>query len=316
MIRSHYTDVLSHSAHHSHEKSSGDSSGILIFTLLVLHMLFALLMRFSTAAATLHAILTIAVSLIIALTTKDIHKIVTAGAYICGSEVLWRMSEASVFWESGKYITVAIFGIALISRVKVRNAGLPLLYIFLLLPSTILTLSQMGLTNARDALSSNLSGPLSMAVCILFLSQVTADRQDLKKWIWACVYPISGILSQAVYSTVTATEIQFGSESLFVTSGGFGPNQVSAMLGLGAFLLVLLFILERRWFVKIMAVALALGLIAQSFLTFSRGGVVNVVVALAAVIIHLIPNPKYIIRWMPAIISFCMCRKILRLASE
>ncbi len=304
MIKPHYTDAKSYNSQLTEGVPSNDISGILILTLLVLHMLFALLMRFSNAAATIHAILTIAISFMIALTTKDIRKIVTAGAYICGSEVLWRMSEASVFWEAGKYVTVAIFGIALISRVKVRNAGLPLLYIILLLPSTILTLNQMGLADVRDALSSNLSGPLSMAVCILFLSQVNADKQDLKTWIWACVFPISGILSQAVYSTVTATEIQFGSESVFVTSGGYGPNQVSAMLGLGAFLLILLFFLEQRWFIRILAFVLAVGLLAQSFLTFSRGGVVNVIVALGMVLIHLLTNRKYLLRFLPALLIF------------
>ena len=273
--------------------------------MLVLHAGLAMLMRSSALAATIHSLLTLALGILVAFTTRDMRKVVAAAAYISGAEVLWRMAEAGIFWEFSKYALVAIFGIALLRRSKIRGASLPLLYILLLLPSISLTISGMGFTEtARQAISTNLSGPLAMAVCILFLSQVRVTKQDLPAWIWACVYPITGILAWASYNTLTATEIQFGSESIFITSGGYGPNQVSAVLGLGAFLLVMLAIIEKRLFIQVLALSLAAALLAQSFLTFSRGGVLNVAVALGIAALHLLGSPRQFLRWGSVFLIF------------
>ena len=58
------------------------------------------------------------------------------------------------------------------------------------------------------------------------------------------VAPIIGVASLAVFSLAT-TEAEFGSNSNFAGSGGYGPNQVSCMLALGAVLAVLLFLNEK-----------------------------------------------------------------------
>jgi hypothetical protein len=88
--------------------------------------------------------------------------------------------------------------------------------------------------------------------------------------------PITGIAFLATFSTVTAPDITFGSESNFLTSGGYGPNQVSALLGLGALLCWLFFATEKhpsslRWLV----IGLLIWFLSQAFLTFSRGGLAN-----------------------------------------
>ena len=90
----------------------------------------------------------------------------------------------------------------------------------------------------------------------------------MTKTVWAMVYPIIGILTLAVYSTLTATTINFGSESVFVTSGGYGPNQVSALLGLGAFLLIMWMIQTNKKGGRFFSILLVLALVIQSFLTF------------------------------------------------
>ena len=61
-----------------------------------------------------------------------------------------------------------------------------------------------------------------------------------------------------------------------ITSGGFGPNQVSAILGLGA-LLCWLFIITQKKFTTVCWImsGLMVGFLAQAILTFSRGGVYN-----------------------------------------
>lgn len=269
-----------------------------IFWLIVLHIGLALFIDNFRFAATIHALLVFALGVRTALTSEDIRKVIPYAAYIVGAEVLWRMSKASVFWEFGKYATVAILVIALLkNKKKLQAPWLPILYFLMFIPSMFLTINSLGWTErARELISFNLSGPLSAAICMLFFLQVEINEELINKTIWAMVYPLVGILSLAIYSTVTATAIDFGTEAVFVTSGGYGPNQVSAMLGLGAFGLILWMIQTNKKGGRLLAIALSLGFIVQSFLTFSRGGIYNLVIALAAALLVLLSKPSKFVR--------------------
>ena len=279
-------------------KSVGQVSLSLNVFFLLLHIGLAFLFREVKFFSTIHALLVLFLGLYTALTAKDLVEVVPFGAYIIGAEVLWRMSKADVFWEYGKYAIVLIFLVAMFKQKKpLKNLLWPLFSFLLLLPSILLTLNSFGLTTKfRDTLSFTLSGPLSLVVCVIFFSQVSMNRETWIKTIWAAVYPIVGILSLAIESTLTATRIVFGSESVFETSGGFGPNQVSAILGLGALLLILYAIQPGKIKGKILALTLSLLLIIQSFLTFSRGGIINLVFAVGAAFIFLLRSPSRIVR--------------------
>jgi len=159
------------------------------------------------------------------------------------------------------------------------------------------SLEFLGVTErARQLISFNLSGPLALTVLLIFFSQVEMDYAELRKWVWAVVYPILGTLTLAVYNTITATEIVFTGESLSVTSGGFGPNQVSAVLSLGAFLLVMIAITQEGKGGRFWPMLFALALLVQSFLTFSRGGIYNFSVAIVGAILHLLGKPDRFIK--------------------
>ena len=266
-----------------------DVEPLKIILLLLLHMGLAYLMRTLTIVATVHGWAVLLVGVWIALTAKDERKIIPVVAYITGAEVLWRMTSAAVLWEFGKYATAAILIISLLRRKKaLNNAALPILFIVLFLPSIILTIDAFGLTEmTRELISFNLSGPLTTGIFLLYCLQLEMDDQLVSKTVWNAVYPITGILFLAFYSTITATQIEFGSESIFRTSGGYGPNQVSAVLGLGALLLIMLSIQPGKRKGRLLGFILALGLITQSFLTFSRGGIYNFVIALGGALLML-----------------------------
>lgn len=195
---------------------------VVICILLALHAGLAMLFRYLSIAATIHAVIVIAIGLWTALTSDDLVKVIPYAAYIMGAEILWRMTNAGVFWEFGKYSVVLLFLVAMIKQRKpLKNLGLSLFFFLLYVPSIYLTIEAFGFSSTtRDMISFNLSGPLATAMCILFFSQVTISQDTLKTTVWAAVYPIIGVLTLAVQSTLTATAINFGSESVFVTSGG------------------------------------------------------------------------------------------------
>ncbi len=236
---------------------------------LLAHFGLGFLLRVDPVFATIHALLALALGLIY-LREMEPEKMIYVAAYISASELLWRGLDAGVFWEFGKY-TVALFLIAAIF--KHYRAQLPekwpLVYFVLLLPSILLL---PGFD--RQAISFNLSGPLVLAVAVIFFGGVRFSLGQLKKLLAALIAPVISLAAISLYSSLTAGLISFDlAYSEKITSAGIGPNQVSSILGLGAFAAFLYAVLETRSRqVRWIMIGLTIWLLAQSALTFSRGG--------------------------------------------
>ncbi|BAJ64637.1 MULTISPECIES: O-antigen ligase family protein [Anaerolinea] len=259
---------------------------------LFLHLLLGILFSQYPALSTLHAITTLVIGTLVVL-GRNYRRVLYVAAYITGAEVLWRMTGANVFWEYGKYATVFLLGLALMRLPRWRGVRMPLLYFSLLLPSIILTVLDLGLTEkARSAISFNLSGPLALAICALFFFQVRLSGEERKTILWVTIAPLLAVLAVILRTIRSVGIVAFTDESNFVTSGGFGPNQVSALVGLGALLCILLFISTRRLGERWIAGVLALTFLIFSVLTFSRGGVYNVAGALILALPSMLANPR------------------------
>ena len=230
---------------------------------------------------------------------------VAAASYIAGAEILWRMSGTGLFWEFGKYGASLVLLLTFLRLPDRRTTYWgALFYLALLLPSAAITLQELSPSLARDALSFNLSGPFSLAVAILLFSSVQASSIDLELVVFSLLAPTLGVLSICAYSTLTAGGITFYAESNYVTSGGFGPNQVSALLGLGALLSLLLALQSvqawRRW----AFLGLTLWFLVQGVLTFSRGGVLNAVICIGFLLIHLVRQPRVRVTALAVLLLF------------
>lgn len=213
-----------------------------------------------------------------------LERVVLAIAYLVGAEVLWRMAQVPVFWEFGKYGSAAIAIVALVRRSHYTIPKLPLIYFVALLPACVLTFIELDTDRARAALSSNMSGPLLLLICCWFFLNVRITSLQLRKVFFAIMIPLFSVACVTLFYTVTIEDIQFTSESNFATSGGFGPNQVSSMLGLGSFAAILcLIVFENSIKYRIYFMLAAVFFSAQSVLTFSRGGIYNAAAAILIV---------------------------------
>ncbi len=241
------------------------------------HVPLGLLMHQFNAIATAHAIVTFLIGCGWAIYGRRQERVAYVAAYITGAEVLWRMANADVFWEFGKYAVAGIFLLALLRTGKLQHFALPLLYLGLLAPSTVQTIQDLRWTEARSQVSFNLSGPLALAMSCWFFANVRLSLKQLQRLLLVLIAPIAGIAATALYGTVTASEIHFTTQSNFETSGGFGPNQVSAVLGLGALVafLILLTYQGKKTGVKLSLFCALVFFAIQSALTFSRGGLYN-----------------------------------------
>src|ERR1035441_3463304 len=203
-----------------------------IVAMVLVHILGGLVMKWLPMVATVHALGTLVVSLTIVLRSRRATDAVCAVAYIAGAEVLWRMTNASLPWEYGKYAVVLIALAALARRGFKGVDYLPILYFLLLLPSSVLTLGAFPLDDARKQISFNLSGPLSCAACLVLFGSIRTQPEVVKRCLLFYLGPAAGVAGLAFFGIHAAGEVSFEHGSNFVASGGFGPVQVSSALGL------------------------------------------------------------------------------------
>jgi O-antigen ligase len=238
----------------------------------LLHIVLALVIRGSAPLSTLYFLFFFGAAVGLAAMGR-VEVAAFACCYAAGAEVLWRMTGARIPWEAGKYVTSAILLVSIARSARWRPPPLPILYFVLLVPSIVFVITMSDLGRIRRDLSFNLSGPLSLMVVAWFFSRLEIRRSEVLCLFKVLVGPIAGIAAIALFTTLAAANLKFGHESLKVTSGGFGPNQVSSVLGLGS-LVCFLHVIEpglgvrRRILMLIAAILFAV----HSALTFSRSG--------------------------------------------
>lgn len=242
--------------------------------LFIVHAGLALVLRQSTALATLHAVLTLAAGLLLALLCRRPQEVAPVAAYIAGAEILWRACDAQIFWEYGKYALVLLLFVTMVRFRLFRPPLLFLLYFLLLLPSALITMHYLDLGPARVQLSFNLSGHLALLVAAWLFSQLRLSRADFQRIFLGFSAPAAGMAAMAAFTIITSDAVQLGLESNLDTSGGYGPNQVAAILGLAALLMLLFALLNepRHSVAGLFALGCMLIFIAQSAITFSRSG--------------------------------------------
>ena len=265
-----------------------------LILLIGLHVPLGLLVDISWVFSTLHAFAVLALGIRFATTPSRHAEAVYVCGYLASCDVLWRMTGAKIFWESGKYGLILLLVLIMLQRgVRDGLGRWSLLYFALLIPSSLQTIEFFGLSNdLRKALSFNLSGPLALALAVICFSGWRGPLPDLSQLLRWMILPVISIFSIAAYSTLTAGRISFTLHANLVTSGGYGPNQVSAVLGMGALMALLLALNTNQPPVRLVYLGVAAAIQLQSLLTFSRGGTFNVLIALTVLGMHLIQHKR------------------------
>ncbi|MEP6900903.1 MAG: O-antigen ligase family protein [Actinomycetota bacterium] len=255
--------------------------------LILLHIPLGIILYNAGSLGLLHPLILFVIGMRHAI-LKDVklERVAQIGAYLIGVEVLWRMAGTPIFWEFGKYATALIMITALVRRGLWKIPAFPIFYFILLLPACVITFVRNSFSEAESMMSSIMSGPFLLMIGCWFFANLQLNRQQIRKLLLAMIIPLMSVAVTTLFYTVTAAEIEFNGESNFATSGGFGPNQVSSMLGLGAFLCVACFLLFKNSFnYALFFGVLALLFTSQSVLTFSRGGMYNAVGGILLIII-------------------------------
>ncbi len=245
--------------------------GIILF--FAAHIPLGLLMTKWPIVSTFHAFTTLLVGIWFAGSSAKPEQVAGAAAYVTGAETLWRMTGAAIFWEFGKYALIIILLIAIFRSGRLKGPLWPLFYFLFMLPSIVLPMSDVGSDEFRNQVSFNLSGPLALAISVWYFSTLELTHEQIQRVFVSLIGPTTGVAAIALFDTLSASTIYFTNNSNFITSGGYGPNQVSTALGLGALMAFLLSLNPKasRGIKVVMAVMLII-LTAQCALTFSRSG--------------------------------------------
>jgi O-antigen ligase len=217
--------------------------------------------------------------------SKDrVKYVLLAAGYITGAEVFLRMTKAFVFYETGKYAVIFFMILGVFFLGFKKNAFPYIIYILLLLPAVLVSLDAISFdANFRSTVLFNLSGPLCLSFAAIFCYGRSIHLQDFLKVLDYIVYPI---ISMVVYITLYTPDVQeviTGTASNSALSGGYGPNQVATVLGLGIFILFSRLLIPYKnilvhWVMMFLMIVMAY----RALLTFSRGGVlVSVCMCLA-----------------------------------
>jgi len=212
-------------------------------------------------------------------------------AYIVGIEILLRMCNSSLFWEFGKYAVIYFIILGFFRRVSKINFHMPIfVYFFFLLPS-IINLPIDSFDIWRQDVAFNLAGPACLTILSLYLFNIRLTRDEIINVLFFSILPI---LSMSVFIILRMPDIQsyiFTPYSDPLTSGGYGPNQVSTIFGFiisGIFICQLLKKnITGSHLIDLLCLILFVGL---GLITFSRGGlfaaIISIVIACSFYFFH------------------------------
>ena len=257
--------------------------------ILSLHVLFGVVVYYSRGFGNLYFFAILAfffIKIIYAPKKGKSVGIIKACAYLLGVEVLLRMSGGIIFYEAIKYVILLFAVLGLFYNGFNKKATMYFVYVLLLIPSVYLSLALLDVDdNIRKAIAFNLSGPVCLGVTALFCYGVKVTKSQLESIINHMVYPLVSTVVYIFLYNPNVADVATGTGSNFASSGGFGPNQVSTVLGLGMFLLtVRYFYFSKTKWLKYLDLILVVLFAFRAIVTFSRGGVFTALIMIVAFI--------------------------------
>ncbi|MBX3284358.1 MAG: O-antigen ligase family protein [Acidimicrobiales bacterium] len=256
---------------------------MLLAILIVAQALFA---RFMSQQPSLGVIQAVAIILLILYggIRRNVAMLLCVTAYLPGAEITWRQSQVPIPYMLAPYLMIGVALLAITTSYPHLNrvGRLAVMYFLLMLPASLITYSTAPAA-ARQLVAFALAGPAALAALVALCSQLTIHTWLYRRILWIML--ISGIGPIAIALTAITDyignygAIDFATESNFITSGGFGPVQVSSLMGLTVLVGLLLVLVEDEFLPRLLAGAVALLSMVQSFLTFSRGGMFATAIA-------------------------------------
>ena len=257
---------------------------------IILHIVIGALLFFIDISPSIFffaVLLYFLVKIVFANKSEKITTVLKACAYLVGAEVIFRMTDAGLFYESSKYFIIffILFGIFYDG---VSNKAYPyFLFLILMVPSIVVASINIDIdSNLRTNVAFVLSGPVCLGVSAIYCYDKKVSKKQILEILLYLALPVVSLTTYLFLYTPSIKDVLSGTQSNFATSGGFGPNQVATALGLGMFVFcVNYFLNSKSMLIKIINITL-FGLMAfRGIVTFSRGGILTAILMIFAFLI-------------------------------
>lgn len=258
-------------------KNKTFSYSLLIF----IHVIIAVVIFVIPFLSKLYALLiALAGTIIIVKSKNKNNEVLFVSAYLVGAEVFLRMTGGNFNNEYAKFCVIVFMFLGMVYSNFSKSALIYLFFLILLIPSILITTSYGNIgTDIKKVLFFNLSGPVCLAICALYAFGRKINYNDLQKILVVMGFPIITTTAYLFLYTPNIQDVVTGTQSNFETSGGFGPNQVSTILGLGMFIFFTQIILFSKSKLELLINGGLLIFISyRGVVTFSRGGIITGVV--------------------------------------
>ncbi len=283
--------------------------------LVVIHCLIGFLVFKIPQFSTVYGLIIPIVSFFYVIKSKNKNnEILMVCAYVSGLEVFLRMTGGGLSHEIAKYVLIFFMTLGCVLSGFSNKSIIYIFLVLLLIPGIYLGIETIDYdTEVRKALIFNIIGP----ICLLFSSTYCYNRSitydNLNEIIKLLGLSIISMLVYVHFYTPDLEEIDLGTQSNFDTSGGFGPNQVSTVLGLSFFIFSYLFLFgSKNKKVQLINIFFACFSLYRGLITFSRGGVYTgafmVIILLISILIFVKRDYKLkIIKLIGGIIVLLFC---------
>jgi len=248
--------------------------------LLLIHAAIALAVFVVPFFSKLYALLIPIVGFFIVIRSKNKnHEVLLVAAYMVGVEVFLRMTEGNFNNEFVKISVIFFMFLGMLYSNFSTNAIIYLFFLLLLLPAILVTTNNLEFDfDVRKVLIFNLSGPVCLVFSALYMFKRRILFSDLQRILVVMGLPIVTTTIYLFIYNPSVKEVVTGTQSNFETSGGFGPNQVSTILGLGIFIFFTQLVLfSKTKFEMLLNGGLLVFISYRGIVTFSRGGVITAV---------------------------------------
>jgi len=264
--------------------------------LVIIHILIGVLVYYIPKFSQVYgySLLLIGIILIIKTQNKK-NEVLYICSYIVGSEVFLRMTYGNPSHEFAKYAVIFFLFVGVIYSGFSKNAIPYWIFLIILIPGIIIANENLDLSvNFRKRIVFNLSGEICLGIASIYTFGKRITIGEIGNILLMMGLPI---ISTATFVNLFAPNIRdvlTGTGSNEMLSGGFGPNQVATIFGLGMFIFFTRVILySRTKLIFIINLLLAFYISYRGFLTFSRGGMMTGFGMIGIFIFFMYFNSKY-----------------------
>lgn len=244
---------------------------------ILVHVIIALMVFVLPFLSMLYALLIPVVGLFLVFRSKNKNnEVLYVSAYLIGVEVFLRMTGGNFSNEYVKMLVVFFMLTGMFYSAVSTKSFVYFFYLLLLIPGIFVSVSTADFNiDIKKALVFNLSGPVCLGVSSIYMFKRKILFKDLQNIILVMGLPIISTVVFLFLYNPSVKDVVTGTQSNFETSGGFGPNQVSTILGLGMFVFFSQLLLFSKSKKKIILNGILLILVSyRAIVTFSRGGVI------------------------------------------